>query len=108
MVCNLEILHLETVRLRLNKTYIVDIQGAAIRYRIQERLMGQQARGLLPNGKAEDDESEEYFDNDDDYYDDDEEYYYDEEEYYDDEDERNNAQDDNAEKKNAFRKKEEK
>ncbi|CAO2831160.1 unnamed protein product [Amaranthus hypochondriacus] len=78
--------------------------GAAIRYRIQERLMGQQARGLLPNG----DESEEYFDNDDDYYDDDEEYYYDEEEYYDDEDERNNAQDDNAEKKNAFRKKEEK
>ena len=41
--------------------------------------MGQQARGLLPNGKADDDESEEYFDNDDDYYDDDQEEYYDDE-----------------------------
>lgn len=57
--------------------------GTAIRDRIQERLMGPQPRGLLPNGEVDDAESEEYFDHDD--YDDDDEYYYDEDEYYDDE-----------------------
>ncbi|KAH9624798.1 hypothetical protein KSS87_007536 [Heliosperma pusillum] len=56
--------------------------GTAIRDRIQERLMGQQAAGLLTNGKADDDESEEYFD----HYDDDDDYYYDEDEYYYDDD----------------------
>ncbi|XP_074294260.1 choline-phosphate cytidylyltransferase 2-like [Silene latifolia] len=67
--------------------------GTAIRDRIQERLMGQQAAGLLANGKADDDESEEYFD----HYDDDDDYYYDEDEYYydddvsDDEDDKNEA-----------------
>ncbi|XP_074296614.1 choline-phosphate cytidylyltransferase 2-like isoform X2 [Silene latifolia] len=56
--------------------------GTAIRDRIQERLMGQQAAGLLINGKADDNESEEYFD----HYEDDDDYYYDEDEYYYDDD----------------------
>lgn len=60
--------------------------GTAIRDRIQERLMGQQSRGLLANGKGDDDgESEDYFYDDYSYVDDDE-YYYDEDEYYEDED----------------------
>ncbi|XP_074291539.1 choline-phosphate cytidylyltransferase 2-like [Silene latifolia] len=62
--------------------------GTAIRDRIQERLMGQQAAGLLANGKADDDESEEYFDH---YDDDDDYYYYDEDEYYYDDDDENEA-----------------
>lgn len=89
--------------------------GTAIRDRIQERLMGQQAIGLLPNGKADDDESEEYFD-DDAYYDDDDEFYYDEDEYYDNEDDeekdkqedRPNKQETNDEKKNEPGKKDQK
>ncbi|XP_021713827.1 choline-phosphate cytidylyltransferase 2-like [Chenopodium quinoa] len=67
--------------------------GTAIRDRIQESLMGQQSRGLLPNGMVDDGESEEYFD-DDPYYDDEDEYYYDEDEYYDnEEDEEKDKQD---------------
>ncbi|KAK9670076.1 hypothetical protein RND81_13G175400 [Saponaria officinalis] len=58
--------------------------GTAIRDRIQERLMGQQSRGMLPNGKGDDDESEEYFDHDD--YEDDDDFYYDDDEYYYDDD----------------------
>ncbi|KAL9229489.1 hypothetical protein vseg_004951 [Gypsophila vaccaria] len=54
--------------------------GTAIRDRIQERLMGQQSREMLGNGKGDDDESEEYFDHDD--YDDDDDYYFDDDEYY--------------------------
>ncbi|XP_057541458.1 choline-phosphate cytidylyltransferase 2-like [Amaranthus tricolor] len=87
--------------------------GTAIRDRIQERLMGQ-ARGLLPNGNTDGEESEEYFD-DDPYYDDDEEYYYDEDEYYDNDDdeekekqeEKTNTQENNDEKKIKSGKKEE-
>ncbi|CAO2827636.1 unnamed protein product [Amaranthus hypochondriacus] len=88
--------------------------GTAIRDRIQERLMGQQARGLLPNGNTDGEESEEYFD-DDPYYDDDEEYYYDEDEYYDNDDdeekekqeEKTNTQENNDEKTIISGKKEE-
>ncbi|CAN1749078.1 Choline-phosphate cytidylyltransferase 1 [Linum perenne] len=60
--------------------------GTAIRDRIQERLMGQQAKRMLRNGKEGDDDSqEEYYDDDD--YEDDYEYEYvdGEEEYYEDE-----------------------
>lgn len=78
--------------------------GTAIRDRIQERLMGQQARGLLPNGTADDEDSEEYFD--DDYYDDDDEYYYDEDEYYEDDEEE--EEDKKEEKQNKPEMKEEK
>ncbi|XP_074296612.1 choline-phosphate cytidylyltransferase 2-like [Silene latifolia] len=66
--------------------------GTAIKNRIQERLMGQQSRGLLGNGKADDDESEEYFDHDD--YDEDDDYCYDEDEYYYDDDDNNDKEDD--------------
>ncbi|GAB2279731.1 T-complex protein 1 subunit beta [Dionaea muscipula] len=55
--------------------------GTAIRDHIQERLMGQQSRNLLPNGKANDEE-EEYYDHSTD-----DEYYYDEEYYFDEEEE---------------------
>ncbi|KNA14003.1 hypothetical protein SOVF_111440 [Spinacia oleracea] len=86
--------------------------GTAIRDRIQESLMGQQAR-LLPNGMADGDESEEYFD-DDQNYEDDDEYYYDEDEYYDNEDaeekekqeERTNKQENIDEKKKEPERKE--
>ncbi|CAN1259959.1 Choline-phosphate cytidylyltransferase 1 [Linum perenne] len=60
--------------------------GTAIRDRIQERLMGQQAKRMLRNGKEGDDDSqEEYYDDDD--YEDEYEYEYvdGEEEYYEDE-----------------------
>ncbi|KAL2906841.1 Choline-phosphate cytidylyltransferase 1 [Bienertia sinuspersici] len=88
--------------------------GTAIRDRIQESLMGQQSREMLPNGMADGDESEEYFD-DDAYYDDDDEYYYDEGEYSDNEDdkekekkdERKNKQETNNEIKNEVGNKEE-
>ncbi|XP_074294259.1 choline-phosphate cytidylyltransferase 2-like [Silene latifolia] len=66
--------------------------GTAIRDRIQERLMGQQSRGLLANGKADDDESEKYFDHDD--YDEDDDYYHDEDEYYYDDDDSDDKEDD--------------
>lgn len=63
--------------------------GTAIRDHIQERLMGQQSRGFLPNGNADDSaESEDYF-YDDCSYDDDDEYYYDEDEYYEDDEDSN-------------------
>ncbi|XP_057507134.1 choline-phosphate cytidylyltransferase 2-like [Actinidia eriantha] len=52
--------------------------GTAIRDRIQERLMGQQPRGLLPNGHVD-------VDNEDEYSDDDSDEYYDEEEYFEEE-----------------------
>ncbi|GAB4847797.1 T-complex protein 1 subunit alpha [Ancistrocladus abbreviatus] len=54
--------------------------GTAIRDRIQERLMGQQCRNLLPNGQWDDDGDEEYYDDDGDLE------YYDDEEYFDEED----------------------
>ncbi|CAN1259955.1 Choline-phosphate cytidylyltransferase 1 [Linum perenne] len=73
--------------IKLQLTQILALlQGTAIRDRIQERLMGQQAKRMLRNGKEGDDDSqEEYYDDDD--YEDEYEYEYvdGEEEYYEDE-----------------------